>query len=129
MRAPARRFARDFADKHPIDRVVGYGISWHEGALFGWVNQLIGVMTALMLVTLAVSGFVLWWRRKPGGVLGAPPLPAVPARKRGMAAIALMLAAFLPLLALSMAAMLVIERLVLVRIAPAARWLGLVRTV
>jgi hypothetical protein len=46
-----------------------------------------------------------------------------------MAAIALMLAAFLPLLALSMAAMLVIERLVLVRIAPAARWLGLVRTV
>lgn len=127
-RTGAQRSHETFADKHPIDRVVGYGISWHEGALFGWVNQLIGVMTALMLVTLAVSGFVLWWRRKPGGVLGAPPLPAVPARKRGMAAIALVLAAFLPLLALSMAAMLVIERLVLVRIAPAARWLGLART-
>jgi uncharacterized iron-regulated membrane protein len=36
------------ADKHVIDRAVGYGIAWHEGALFGWVNQLIGLLTALM---------------------------------------------------------------------------------
>src|SRR3546814_9631501 len=33
-----------FADGHVIDRVVGYGIAWHEGQLFGWVNQLVGVL-------------------------------------------------------------------------------------
>ena len=114
-----------FADKHPIDRVVGYGVAWHEGQLFGLFNQLVGVATALMLVTLAVSGFVLWRRRKPEGVLGAPPLPPVPARVRGVTAIVLVLATLLPLLAVSLILLLLIERLVLARLAPASRWLGL----
>ena len=32
---------------------------------------LIGVLTALMLVTLCISGAMMWWRRKPEGELGA----------------------------------------------------------
>jgi len=52
-----------FADKHPIDRLVGYGIAWHEGQLFGLANQLVGVATALALFTLAISGFLMWRRR------------------------------------------------------------------
>lgn len=116
---------QDFADKHPIDQVVNTGIAWHEGQLLGPFNQAIGVLTALMLVTLAISGFVLWRRRRPDGVLGAPPLPAVPARMRGVVAIVLALAALLPLLAASLIALWLVERLLLARIAPAARWLGL----
>src|SRR3546814_20332558 len=61
-----------FADKHVIDRVVGVGIAWHEGQLFGWINQLIGVLTAAALFTLAVSGFLIWRRRKPIDTLGPP---------------------------------------------------------
>jgi uncharacterized iron-regulated membrane protein len=114
-----------FADKHAIDRVVGYGIAWHEGQLLGWVNQLVGVLTALMLVTLAVSGFVMWRRRKPEDRLGAPPLPAVPARIGGVVAIVLALAALLPLLALSLIVLWALERLVLARIPAVSRWLGL----
>jgi uncharacterized iron-regulated membrane protein len=118
---------QQFADKHAIDRVVGYGIAWHEGQLLGWFNQLVGVLTALMLITLAVSGFVMWRRRKPEAMLGAPPLPKVPARIGGVVAIVLLLAALLPLLALSLIALWVIERLVLTRITPVSRWLGLAR--
>lgn len=114
-----------FAGKHPIDQVIGYGIAWHEGQLFGWVNQLVGLLTALMLLTLVVSGFVMWRRRRPEGTLGAPPLPAMPARIRGTAAIIGGLALVLPLLALSMLAIWLAERLVLARIPPTARWLGL----
>lgn len=33
----------DFASKHVIDRIVGYGIAAHEGQLFGLANQLLGV--------------------------------------------------------------------------------------
>lgn len=117
----------DFADKHAIDRLVGYGIAWHEGQLLGWFNQLVGVLTALMLVTLAVSGFVMWRRGKPGDRLGAPPLPAVPAKIGGVVAIVLLLAALLPMLAASLAVLWVLERLVLTRIAPVSRWLGLTR--
>ncbi|NML93056.1 PepSY-associated TM helix domain-containing protein [Novosphingobium olei] len=114
-----------FADKHPIDRAVGYGVAWHEGALFGLANQLIGLATAMMLVTLAVSGFVMWRKRRNDGELGAPPLPAVPVRIGGVVAILAALALLLPMLAISMAGMAIVERLVLRRIPPLARWLGI----
>jgi uncharacterized iron-regulated membrane protein len=114
---------KGFEGKHVIDKVIGYGIAWHEGQLFGWINQLIGVITALALVTLAVSGFVLWRRRKPEAVLGAPPLPPVPAKIKGVVAIILILAALLPLLALSLIVLWLFDRLILPRLPRAAAWL------
>ncbi|WP_262503951.1 PepSY domain-containing protein [Sphingosinithalassobacter sp. CS137] len=39
----------------------------------GRANQLLGTLTALGLATLSLSSFVLWWRRRPEGKLGAPP--------------------------------------------------------
>lgn len=114
-----------FAEKHVIDRVVGYGVAWHEGQLFGWVNQLIGVLTALALIALTVSGFVMWRRRKPAKSLGAPPLPAIPARMGGLVTIILLLAAVLPLLALSLLFIAALEWLVLKRIPGVRDWLGL----
>ena len=116
-----------FADKHAIDRVVGYGIAWHEGQLFGLANQLIGVATAFALVTLSISGFLMWRRRKPEDALGAPPTPRDPARLKGVAAILLVLAALLPLLAASLLLLWIAERLILPRLPRAARWLGVAR--
>lgn len=124
--ATGRRTGRTgFGDKHVIDRVVGYGISWHEGALFGWVNQLVGVLTAGALIAMVVTSFLMWRRRRPGGVLGAPPVPLNPAPAKGVAVIVLMLCALLPLLALSLGVMLLIEWAVLRRVPAARRWLGL----
>jgi uncharacterized iron-regulated membrane protein len=113
-----------FADKHVIDRVVNIGIAWHEGQLFGRINQMIGVATALALFMLAITGFLMWRRRKPEEALGAPPAARDPARLRGVAAIVLVLAAFLPLLAASLILLWIAERLVLPRLPRAARWLG-----
>jgi uncharacterized iron-regulated membrane protein len=116
-----------FADRHPIDQVIGYGLAWHEGALFGAINQLIGVLTAAALVTLSITGFLMWRRRRPAGELGAPPLPA-DARKPAVVAVAiLLLAALLPLLAASLLLLWLIDRL-LPRLSPgAAAWLGIRR--
>ncbi|MEY3703449.1 MAG: hypothetical protein RLZZ561_1069 [Pseudomonadota bacterium] len=114
-----------FADKHVIDRVVGYGVAWHEGQLFGIVNQMIGVATALMLITLSATGFILWRRRKPADRLGAPPPLLSPPQRKMVVIIMLCLAVFLPLLALSLLAIWLLERLVLRRIAGLSRWLGL----
>jgi uncharacterized iron-regulated membrane protein len=116
-----------FADKPVADRVIGYGIAWHEGQLLGLFNQLVGVATALMLITLAVSGFVMWRRRKPADRLGAPPLPPVPARIGGVILIIAALAAFLPLLAGSLLVLWLTERVILRRIPGVARWLGLAK--
>lgn len=125
MRTGRETSRETFADKHPIDRVVGYGVAWHEGQLFGWINQLIGVLTAMMLVTLAVTGFVMWRRRKPADVLGAPPLVAPRGRARGALVLLLALAPLLPLLAASLVALWLFDRLVMPRFPGFARWLGL----
>lgn len=114
-----------FADKHVIDRVVGIGIAWHEGALFGVVSQLIGVATALGMILLAVTGFLMWRRRRPDGALGAPAPPRDPAKLKGVAAILLLLAAFLPLLAASLILLWLVDRLLLPRLPRATRWLGM----
>ena len=114
-----------FSDKHVIDRVVGYGVAWHEGQLFGIVNQMIGVATALMLITLSSTGFVLWRRRKPSDRLGAPPPLLSPPQRKMVVRVTLGFAVFLPLLALSLGVIWLLERLVLRRIAGLSHWLGL----
>lgn len=119
--------ARDgFADQHPVDQVVGYGLAWHEGALFGGINQAIGVLTAVALVTMSITGFLMWRRRRPPGVLGAPALPADRRKPRFVVAATLVLALLLPLLAASLLVLWLAD-LLLPRVAPgAAAWLGLV---
>ena len=54
-----------FSDKHIADQIISYGIAWHEGQLFGWINQLIGLLTAIALITIAVSGTRMWWKNRP----------------------------------------------------------------
>lgn len=113
-----------FADKHVIDRVVGYGVAWHEGQLFGIINQIVGALTALGLIILAISGFLIWRRRKPEGSLGAPPSSAV---LRGSPGLKLIIAAgfvLLPLFALSLIALWIFDRAVLPRFPRFATWLG-----
>lgn len=120
-----REIAREgFGDQHVADRIVGYGIAWHEGQLFGWVNQVIGVLTAMGLIVMAISGFILWRRRKPENALGAPPSAKVPARMGGVLAIVLVLAALLPLLAASLVGLWLFERLILPHLPRLAAWLG-----
>ena len=66
-----------FADKSTLDKAINVGIAAHEGQLFGVANQLLGLFTALGLLTLCVSAIVMWWRRRPSGSLGVP-APRVP---------------------------------------------------
>ena len=114
-----------FSDKATIDKAIGIGIAAHEGQLFGWFNQLLGVLTTLGLVIMSVSGFILWRKRKPMRVLGAPPpLPDARAGKFITGAVLLM-ALLLPLLAISLIVLLLIENLILRRISVTRQWLGL----
>ena len=115
----------DFKDRHPIDRVVGVSIAAHEGQLFGLANQLLGVLTALGLSTLAVSGVVMWWRRRPEGRLGAP-LPLGNGQlSLGLGGLIIAFGLFLPVLGVSMVALALLERLVLRWVPGVRTWLGL----
>ncbi len=117
---------KTFADKPLLDRLIGYGIAIHEGQLFGWFNQALGVFTALGLLLIIVSSVVLWWRRRSPGTLGAPnPSQAVPKFAYGLIAIMVTLGVLLPFLGITMILVLLIERLVLRRIPTASNFLGL----
>jgi uncharacterized iron-regulated membrane protein len=116
---------KDFSSKPLIDRIVGTGIAAHEGQLFGWPNQLLGLLTAMGLVLLSLSSVVMWWKRREPGELGAPS-PAAKARfSFGLLLIVLFLGIYLPLFGISLVAMLILEKLLLKRIPPVQRWLGL----
>lgn len=114
-----------FAGRHPLDRAIGIGISAHEGALFGPLNQIVSALAALGLVVLSVSAAVLWLRRRPPNALGAPERIAAPRFSWALLAAILLFGILFPLLGLSLIAVLGVERLVLRRIPGARRWLGL----
>lgn len=116
---------KHFAEKNILDRVIGIGIAAHEGQLFGWLNQLLGVFTTTGLSLMSVSAFILWRRRKPQNVMGAPPVLPGASVGKVISGIILALALMLPLLAASLVIILLIEWLVLRRINWASQWLGL----
>ena len=95
---------RDFAAKPFVDRVVNTGVAVHEGQLFGLANQLLNLAVAAGLALMSVSAVVLWWRRRPGGVLGAPPARAAPLLGTGFVAVLTVLGTLLPLFGVSSAA-------------------------
>jgi uncharacterized iron-regulated membrane protein len=98
-----------FDDYHPVKRLVSYGIAYHEGALFGWLNKLVGVLTAIMVITLGVSGTIVWWKRRPEGKLAAPERPIDHRLKPALFGLIIFFALFLPMVGISLIAVLSLE--------------------
>lgn len=114
-----------FQQRDWLDRIVGIGVAAHEGQLFGWFNQFLGVITALGLVIVSVSAFVLWRRRKPENELGAPPASLNTKLGTMVLVIGLMLAVFLPLFAISLIIIAILDWGILRRFQVTREWLGL----
>lgn len=118
----------DFKDRHVVDRIVGTGIAAHEGRLFGWPNQALGLLTAVGLILLSASGIVMWWRRREAGALGAPRPLVNPRFSGGLLVLVILLGICIPLFAASLVLVLALEWLVLRRIPGLRGWLGLSTT-
>jgi uncharacterized iron-regulated membrane protein len=115
----------DFAERHWIDRAVGYGVAGHEGQLFGLANQLLSMVAAIGLILLAISGAILWWRRRPVGLLGAPLPLGRPRFGPLLIGAILVLAVIFPMFGGTLIMMLLTEHLLLRRCKRIAQWLGL----
>jgi uncharacterized iron-regulated membrane protein len=115
----------DFTDKKIIDQVIATGIAAHEGQLFGLLNQILGVLTALGLTTLCVSSVVMWWQRRAEGRLGAPEPIGRDRLGLGLGFIIITLCLFLPMMGLALISVALIERFILRKITPVRIWLGL----
>jgi uncharacterized iron-regulated membrane protein len=98
-----------------VARATETGVVLHEGKMFGVFNQIIVLLICLMILLSAVSGVVIWWKRRPQGKFGVPPLRHdLPKWKTGVA-IMLVLAVVFPLVGASLVVVWLLDRVLLSR--------------
>ncbi len=91
-------------------KAISMGIGFHEGRLFGLLNQLVGLALCLGLIFIVVSSFVLWWKRRNGaGQLSAPKRAVDQRVKRIVALLIVLISLTMPLAALSVFAILILD--------------------
>ena len=100
-----------FSDYHAVKQITSYGIAFHEGALFGTANQIVGVLAAVGVILLSVTGLLMWWKRRPNGRLGIPPMPSEKRLVSGVILLIVGLSVFLPMVALTLLCVLTFELL------------------
>lgn len=93
----------------PVGKVTSWGISVHTGREFGRVNQIAMLAACLAIFVLCVSAAVMWWKRRPAGSLGTPPLPQERSWLYGVCSIIALGGILFPLTGASFLTMIVIE--------------------
>ncbi|MBN8630659.1 MAG: PepSY domain-containing protein [Rhodobacterales bacterium] len=110
-----------YADYSPYARLMAWGVAFHEGDLGLW-NIALNTAFCLSVMLMAVSGLVLWWKRRPAGArLGAPPQPAEIPYAKGVLLITLGLSLAFPMLGLTLLAVIVLDLVVLSALPPLKR--------
>ena len=100
---------------------MAWGIAFHEGDLGVW-NLVLNTVFCLSVIGVAVSGLVMWWRRRPAGAgrLAAPPRPADVPFWRGAAILVVVLGIAFPLAGAAIVAVLLLDA-TLLRVLPGLR--------
>jgi uncharacterized iron-regulated membrane protein len=83
----------------------------HVGSILGLPTKIIWLATCLMLMTLPVTGMLMWWQRRPQGKLGLPRRVEV-RLPRWLAATITALCIVLPMMGISVIVLLVGELMV-----------------
>ncbi|PSN15277.1 peptidase [filamentous cyanobacterium CCT1] len=109
-----------------VPKAVEMGTAIHMGKYFGFANQLLMLVAALIVMLLAITGAVMWWQRRPQGtgLIGAPPMPAHVQSWRVPLAIVAVLGLAFPLVGLSLVIVLLLDYFVLNRIPALRRIVG-----
>lgn len=112
-----------FANYGLIGKIVALGITLHKGTEFGLINQLISLAICLGIILVAVSGFYLWLKRKPGKGMGAPKGP--PAKSiKWFILVLIVLGVLFPLVGLSLLVVWIADYLIIRRIPALRRFLN-----
>jgi uncharacterized iron-regulated membrane protein len=98
-------------DYPPLAKAIALGIDLHEGHWFGRINQIFNTLLVGALIWLCVTGFIGWYKRRPSGQLAAPPKREL-VFPRAVIATGVALCLVMPLLALSVIAIEILDRVV-----------------
>ncbi|SDF34744.1 Uncharacterized iron-regulated membrane protein [Pseudomonas seleniipraecipitans] len=97
-------------------RAVESGVMLHMGKLYGLPHQLFIFFVCLMILLSSISGLVMWWKRRPSGSLGVPPLRHDLPRWKVGVAIMIVLGALFPLVGASLLLIWLVDFFVLSRL-------------
>lgn len=61
----------DYKDYPALGKAMAVGIALHEGQTGLW-NIIANILFCLSVITICISGIVMWWARRPAGALGSP---------------------------------------------------------
>jgi len=109
-----------YDDYGAVSQAVSYGTSLHMGRYFGLANQIVCSVLSLGLAAMAVTGAVMWWKRRPAGKLGAPSRERGTPPMRGWIAGLVLLGIVFPLMGMTIVAVWLIDHLLFGRAARAA---------
>jgi uncharacterized iron-regulated membrane protein len=98
-----------YADYGPLGKGLEWGINVHMGQEFGLANQIVLAFACLAIILLAVSAAIMWWKRRPKGSLGVPPMPQDKTVFRGLLALLIIGGIIFPLVGVSLVVMLVLD--------------------
>lgn len=104
-----------YSDYGLLAKGITLGIALHEGRLFGWANQLIGLIACLGLIGIVVSSFIMWRKRKPTGKLGAPAKPKQAKVTKVVFFLMVIMGLCMPLVGISLIVIFLVDRFVLSR--------------
>lgn len=112
-----------FEDYGFIAKAMTAGISFHEGRLFGVVNQIIGTLVCLGIILIVISSFIMWRKRKPSTKSGAQ--SKVENRKvtRIVWGLMIVMGILMPLVGISLIVVFVFDKFVLPYIPKLKDWL------
>ena len=102
-----------FADYPATGKLIEWSINVHKGQEWGLFNQLLMLSTCFLVITMSVTGVVMWWKRRPKGRIGVPPAPRETRIYIGLWAIAAVFGVLFPLTGLTILAMIVIDQFIL----------------
>ncbi len=91
-----------YRDYGPVGRVLEWAINVHLGQEFGTINQIVLLLVCVAIVFMSVSAGVMWWKRRPAGSVGVPPLPRDRKSLLGVTAILAIGGVIFPLVGASM---------------------------
>ncbi|KQY51660.1 MULTISPECIES: PepSY-associated TM helix domain-containing protein [unclassified Nocardioides] len=110
-------------DDYPaLAKVVAQGIGLHEGRSLGLWSFWGSALMCLAIIASCITGPLMWWRRRPGGSVGAPrgrmPLRASPFLLVAVVVLGLLL----PLFGLSLLVVLAFDHLLVRRVPALSRF-------
>lgn len=93
--------ATETEELKPMVRVLAFVESLHQGLTFGMISKIFAFLTCLGLVGMAVTGYWMWWKRRPEGGTGFPQRPKPGAVPSWVWGLSVLLGVLLPTVAAS----------------------------